>query len=317
MRNKKVLITGGAGFIGSNLADELARENDVVILDDLSSGRIENIKELLKNDNVRFIKGSITDLNLLQESFTGIDYVFHQAAIPGVPDSIKDPCKSNSVNINGTLNVLIAARDNGVKKLIFATSCAVYGDSTVPPISETAQPDPGSPYAVAKLACEYYCSVFNKLFNLPSASLRYFNVYGPRQNPDSEYAAVIPKFIVKALSCESPVIYGDGLQTRDFVFVKDVVRANIVAAESRETGIFNIGSGRGISINELAATVISLTGKNIGLKYAPVREGDIKYSHASIEKARKINYKPEYSLEKGLKETTGWFKMKNIKQDYD
>lgn len=306
MKNKKVLITGGAGFIGSNLAEELAEDNEVVILDDLSTGRMENIRGLLENNNVMFIKGSITDLNLLQRCFRDVDYVFHQAAIPGVPASIDDPAASNIVNVNGTLNMLIAARDNGVRKIVFASSCAVYGDAAVPPVAETTILAPKSPYAVTKLTGEYYCNVFREIYNIPTVPLRYFNVYGPRQDPGSEYAAVIPKFITKALAGESLVIYGDGLQTRDFVFVKDVVRANIMAAESGETGVFNIGSGEAVTVNELATVIINLTGKSLELVHTEPREGDIKHSQASIEKAIRIGYKPEYGLEEGLKETIEW-----------
>lgn len=313
MRNKKVLITGGAGFIGSNLAEELAKDNDVVILDDLSSGRMENIKGLLESYNVRFIKGSITDLDLLRQSFDGIDYMFHQAAIPGVPASVSDPVTSNNVNINGTLNVLVAARDNGVKKVVYASSCAVYGDTAVTPITETSPLAPKSPYAVTKLAGEYYFSIFEEVYNLSSVSLRYFNVYGPRQDPGSEYAAVIPKFITRALADEPLTIYGDGLQTRDFVFVRDVVRANVMAAESKETGVFNIGSGEAMTINELGAAVISLCGKDAELVHAEPREGDIMHSRASIEKAKMINYKPEYRLEEGLKETIEWYEDKILR----
>lgn len=307
MRNKKVLITGGAGFIGSNLAEELARENEAIVLDDLSSGRVENIKELLEKDNVKFIKGSITDLDLLRRSFIDVDYVFHQAAIPGVPASIDDPAASNIVNVNGTLNVLIAARDNEVKKVVYASSCAVYGDAAVTPIDETVPLAPKSPYAVTKLSGEYYCTVFNEVYALPAVSLRYFNVYGPRQNPSSEYAAVIPKFITKALAEEPLVIYGDGLQTRDFVFVKDVVRANIMAAESGETGVFNIGSGEAVTINELATAIVSLCSKNLEIVHVDPREGDIKHSQASLEKAKRIKFRHGYSLREGLKETIGWF----------
>ncbi len=307
MRDKKVLITGGAGFIGSNLAEELAEENDVVILDDLSTGRIENIRGLLENDKARFIKGSITDPDLLRQSFRDIDYVFHQAAIPGVPASVIDPVTSNIVNINGTLNVLIAARDNGVRKVVCASSCAVYGDTAVPPVAETTPLAPKSPYAVTKMTGEHYCNVFREIYNLPTVSLRYFNVYGPRQDPKSEYAAVIPKFITKALAGEPLVIYGDGLQTRDFVFVKDVVRANITAAESKETGVFNIGSGEAVTVNELAGAVVNLCGKNPGVVHVEPREGDIKNSQAIIEKAKRLlGWEPEVRIEEGIKRTVEW-----------
>jgi UDP-glucose 4-epimerase len=307
MKNKKVLVTGGTGFIGSNLAGELALMNEVVILDDLSTGRMENITKLLKKDNVRFVRGSVTDLELLQGSFKDIDYVFHQAALASVPGSIGDPIASNNININGTLNVLIASRDNNVKKVVFASSCAVYGDPEITPVAENAQLNPKSPYAVTKLACEYYCGVFREVYDLPTVSLRYFNVYGPRQNPESEYAAVIPKFIIRMMNGRPPIIYGDGLQTRDFVFVKDVVRANILAAESQESGVFNIGSGVSITVAELAGTIIDMLGKDIEPAHEAPREGDIRDSLANVSKAKAIGYKAGYSLEKGLREMVRWF----------
>jgi UDP-glucose 4-epimerase len=308
MKYQKVLVTGGAGFIGSNLARELALENEVVILDDLSTGRMENIKDLLKMENFRFVRGSITDLELLQGCFKDIDYVFHQAAFVSVPRSIDDPVASNNININGTLNVLIAARDNNVKKVIFASSCAVYGDPEVMPVAETTQINPKSPYAVTKLACEYYCRVFTEVYDLPTVSLRYFNVYGPRQSPESDYAAVIPKFINRLMNGKPPVIYGDGLQTRDFVFVKDVVRANILAAESEENGVFNVGSGASTTVAELAGTIIDLLGRDMKPLHEAPREGDIRDSAADISKAKSIGYEAGYSLEEGLGETVGWFK---------
>lgn len=307
MKNQRVLVTGGAGFIGSNLAGELARENEVVILDDLSTGRMENIKELLKKENVKFIRGSITDLELLQKLSADIDYVFHHAAMHSVPASVKNPISSNNVNINGTLNVLIAARDNQIKKVVFASSCAVYGDGGVIPIVETAPLNPKSPYAVAKIAGEYYCRVFSEIYGLPSVSLRYSNVYGPRQNPNSEYAAVIPKFISNVLDGRPPVIFGDGLQTRDFVYVKDVVRANILAVETRGTGVFNIGGGSRITILELARTIIHLLGKNVEPLHEEPREGDIRHSSADSSKANSFGYESEYSLKDGVKELIRWF----------
>ncbi len=302
MKNQRVMVTGGAGFIGSHLAEELAKKNEVVILDDLSTGRMENIKELLKKENARFIRGSIIDMGLLQRSFKDIDYVFHQAALASVPGSIEDPVASNNVNINGTLNVLIAAKDNNVKKVVFASSCAVYGDPEIMPLAETAQLNPKSPYAVTKLACEYYCGMFSEVYDLPTVSLRYFNAYGPHQNPDSEYAAVIPKFINRVISGRPPVIYGDGLQTRDFVFVKDVVKANILAAESGESGVFNIGSGASVTVEELARMIITLLGKNLKPLHEAPREGDIRDSVADVSKAKAIGYEPMYSLKDGLSE---------------
>ena len=200
MNDKNVVITGGSGFIGSNLARNLATKNNVIVIDDLSTGNINNIKDFMDSNKIDFIKGSITDLDLLQETFKNIDYVFHEAAIPSVPRSIKDPLQSNYVNINGTLNVLIAARDNNVRRVIYASSSSVYGDTPTLPKKEKMKPRPLSPYAISKLTAEYYCQVFTRIYKLPTVSLRYFNVYGPRQNPLSEYAAVIPKFITNILN---------------------------------------------------------------------------------------------------------------------
>lgn len=307
MKDQKVLVTGGAGFIGSHLAGELAKENEVIIIDDLSTGTLENIRELIKKENVNFIKGSITDCDILKENFKDIDFVFHLAALASVPESIKDPMACNSVNINGTLNVLMASRDNRVKKVIYTSSCAVYGDPEVMPVSETSPLNPKSPYAVAKLTGEYYCNVFRDIFNLPVISLRYFNVYGPRQNPMSEYAAVVPKFISNVMKDKPPIIYGDGLQTRDFVFVKDVVRANILAALSEESGSFNIGSGISTSIAGLAETIIRVFGKDIEPVHREQRTGEIRNSLADISKACALGYAPEYSLEEGLRETVRSF----------
>jgi UDP-glucose 4-epimerase len=311
MKDQRVLVTGGAGFIGSHLAGELAKENDVIIIDDLSTGSLENIGDLIEKENVNFIKGSITDYDLLKKSFKDMDFVFHLAALASVPESIKNPIASNSVNINGTLNVLMAARDNMVKKVIFTSSCAVYGDTEVMPVPETSPLNPKSPYAVAKLTGEYYCNVFKDIFNLPVISLRYFNVYGPRQNPISEYAAVVPKFIINVMKDKPPIIFGDGLQTRDFVFVKDVVRANILAAQRKESGGFNIGSGISTSIVGLAETIIRVFGKDIEPVHKEARDGEIRNSRADISKAHAIGYKPEYSLEEGLKETIRAFDRPN------
>jgi UDP-glucose 4-epimerase len=209
MRSKRVLVTGGAGFIGSNLAEELAREgHEVVILDDLSTGKEENIKEF--KDSIKFVKGSVINLELLRELFKGVDCVFHQAAIPSVQRSVEDPVRTNEVNVKGTLNVLIAARDSGVEKVIYASSSSVYGDIPELPKREDMKPNPKSPYAVTKLMGEYYCDVFREVYGLKTVSLRYFNIYGPRQDPCSEYAAVIPRFITRVLSNQPPIIFGDG-----------------------------------------------------------------------------------------------------------
>ena len=300
----KAIVTGGAGFIGSHIARELAeRGYDVVILDNLSTGKRENIEPLLGRDYVNFVQGSVTDLPLLQELFTGTSYVFHQAAIPSVPRSIKDPLSSHEANITGTLNVLLAARDSGVKKVVYASSSSVYGDTPTLPKREDMTPSPLSPYAVTKLAGEHYCRVFQEVYGLPTSCLRYFNVYGPRQDPGSQYAAVIPLFIQKASRGEPPVIFGDGEQSRDFTFVRDVVEANILAAESDACGAFNVGRGERTTINGLAELIIELTGSKVKAVHENPRAGDIKHSLADISRATGFGYAPKYKLEAGLKET--------------
>ena len=302
---RKAVVTGGAGFIGSHIAERLADSGyHTVILDDLSTGKFENIEHLLKKKNTEFIQGSITDLALLKQVFSNSCYVFHQAAIPSVPRSIDNPLASHNVNITGTLNVLLASRDNNVKKVVFSSSSSVYGDTPVLPKTEDMIPNPQSPYAVTKLAAEHYCQVFNQVFGLKTVSLRYFNVFGPRQDPDSQYAAVIPLFIKRVFTNKPPIIFGNGKQTRDFTYVNDVVEANILAAESDACGIFNIGGGKNqITIEALARIIIELTGKNIDPVYEKPRPGDIKHSLADISKAEGFGYKPKYSLEQGLELT--------------
>jgi UDP-glucose 4-epimerase len=307
VKDKRVVITGGAGFIGSNIAEELSPDNNVTIIDDLSTGRIQNIDHLIKRPNVRFFQGSITDLSLLLKALAGADYVFHQAALPSVPLSIDDPLRANKVNILGTLNVLVAARDCHVKKVVFASSCAIYGDTPSLPAREGLLPAPLSPYAVTKSAGEQYCAVFHHVYGLATVSLRYFNVYGPRQDPKSEYAAVVPKFITAALSGRQLIIFGDGRQTRDFVFVKDVVSANISAAQANVGGAFNIGSGRQTSVIELASLVLKLTGREIDPIYHPPQPGEIRHSFADTSRATEFGYSPRHNLEDGIKETISSF----------
>lgn len=306
---RKAIVTGGAGFIGSHLAEELVRRGyQVTILDDLSTGKKENVTELLKNMNVKFVQGSITNISLLREVFRDAGYIFHEAAIPSVPRSIDNPLASHEGNVTGTLNVLLAARDNGAKKVIFASSSSVYGDSPVLPKREDMTPNPRSPYAVSKLAGEYYCQVFSQVYGLPTVCLRFFNVYGPRQDPDSQYAAVIPQFVKRLSEGKPPIIFGDGTQTRDFTFVKDAVEANILLAQSDACGVFNISQGKSITINQLADLIIKLAGNN---KVRPVhqkpRPGDILHSLADISKAKVFDYEPKYGLEAGLAETIRWF----------
>ncbi len=307
---KKVVVTGGAGFIGSHLAEELQnRGHYVIVLDDFSTGKRANIDRILKKNSVEFVEGSVTDLALLQTLFKETEYVFHQAALARVPFSIENPLAANEVNITGTLNVLLAARDNKVKKVVFASSSSIYGDTDVLPQHEAMYANPLSPYALTKLAGEYYCSIFRNIFKLDTICLRYFNVYGPRQDPHSQYAMVIPAFISRVLAGTPPVIFGDGEQSRDFTFIHDVVNANIRAAESDVNGVFNIGGGKNITINQLAQLIIKLLQKDLGPVYDKPRLGDAKHTLADVSKAKVFGYKPEWSLEDGLKKIiTIWSK---------
>ena len=301
--SQRAVVTGGAGFIGSHLVEALvSRGYQVTIIDDLSTGKKQNVGKLL-GDKVDLIQASVTDPSLLTRLFQNIDYVFHLAALPSVPRSIEAPLASHQVNITGTLNVLVSARDNGVSKVVYASSSAVYGDTPLLPKREDMTPNPQSPYAVTKVSGEYYCKVFQTVYGLDTVCLRYFNVYGPRQDPDSQYAAVIPRFISRALEGNPPIIFGDGEQTRDFTFVRDAVEANILAAESDATGVFNIGSRSRTTINELAKLIARLLATGVKPIYQEPRAGDIRHSLADISKARQIGYNPKYSLEEGLKET--------------
>jgi len=303
----KVVVTGGAGFIGSNLAEELLKKHEVTVIDNLSTGRIENLDQII--DKINFIEGSITDLDLLKEAFSGADTVFHQAAIPSVQRSVDNPIASNEANVEGTLKVLVAARDCNVRKVVYASSSSAYGDTPTLPKIEEMMPNPKSPYAISKLAGEYYCRVFSEVYGLKTACLRYFNVYGPRQNPESQYAAVIPRFITRVLAHEPPVIYGDGKQTRDFTFVKDVVKANILAMQSPAEGVFNIACGQRVSLNELAGKIMEITGIKLDLIYDKPRQGDVRDSLADISSAGdRLGYKPDFDLNMGLEATVEWFR---------
>lgn len=301
----KAIITGGAGFIGSNLAEVLSRGNEVIIVDDLSTGNDANIRGF----DIELVKGSVTDLDLLRKIFKGADYVFHQAAIPSVPRSIKDPISTNEANVTGTLKVLIAARDCGVKKVIFASSSSAYGDTPELPKREDMNPNPLSPYAVTKLIGEFYCNVFDEVYDLKTVALRYFNVYGPKQDPHSDYAAVIPKFIKRIQEGKPPIIYGDGTQTRDFTSVDDVVSANMLAAESDAKGVYNVATGMRITINELASVIMAIMGRDLDPIHEKPREGDVLHSLGDITKAKKdFGYAPGDKLEANLKETVKWFR---------
>lgn len=310
MNNKKVIITGGLGFIGSNLAERLIKDNEVTIIDDESTGEMGNIKHL-ESDNLNVIKGSIIDLDLT-DIFEECDHVFHQAALPSVPRSIKDPKGSNEANITGTLNVLIAAKDAGVKKVVCASSSSVYGDTPTLPKSEDMPVNPLSPYAITKMTGEFYCKVFQELYGLQTVSLRYFNVFGPRQDPTSQYSAVIPKFVDAILNDKSPVVYGDGEQSRDFSYIKHVVDANILSCESDMTGVYNIACGRRITINQLIDMINEILGKDVEPMYSEARSGDIKHSLADISKANQFGYEPKSDFKQELEETIRWFRNESV-----
>lgn len=305
----KVVVTGGAGFIGSHLAEQLAsKNNEVIILDNLSTGKMENIEHTIKEKNVTFVNGSILDLPLLEKLFQDVVYVFHHAASISVAESVENPLKYNENNITGTLNVLLAARKNKIKKVVFASSSAVYGDPTELPTKEDDALNPLSPYAVSKLAGEYYCKIFNELYGLPTVCLRYFNVYGPRQDPLSEYANVITSFIQRANNDLSPVIYGDGEQTRDFVYIEDIVSANIILAGNSFAPIYNIGSGNSITVNKIAELIINLFGSRNQPTYKKARVGDVKHTASDISQAKALGFVPEWNLNQGLATTITYFK---------
>lgn len=298
IKNKKIVVTGGAGFIGSHLCEVLVADNEVIAFDDFSTGKEENLIE-----GVEIVKGSITDLELMKSVFIDVDIVFHQAAIPSVPRSIENPLPTNNANITGTLNVLLASRDNRVPKVMYASSSSVYGDSPTLPKIEDMPINPKSPYAITKLAGEQYCKVFNEIYGLPTVALRYFNVFGPKQS-DNQYSGVISIFISAALKNQPLIIFGDGEQTRDFTYCKDVVNANLLAAQSKSAdgGVFNVAGGRQITINEIAKMIIELTGSRSKIIHAEKRSGDIEHSLADISKAKNtFGYNPKYAINEGLK----------------
>jgi UDP-glucose 4-epimerase len=305
----KFLVTGGCGFIGSHLARELVNLGEVTVLDDLSSGGPWRIQDLLDQGKVQLLRGSILHRNLLLDACKGADCVFHLAAIVSVPRSMTAPLEVNEVNATGTLSVLAAAREAGAKKLVFSSSAAVYGDGAGSPKREDMPPEPLSPYAASKLAGEYFCEVYRRSFGLPTASLRYFNVYGPGQDPRGEYASVIPRFIVNVLRRSPPVIFGDGSQVRDFVSVRDVVRANILAMQRDAVGVMNIGSGDRTTILRLASAVTEIGGLSREPEFGKPRPGDILESVADISRARDImGFRPKVHLADGLQETFWWFR---------
>ena len=301
-----VLITGGSGFIGSHLAEYFQGKAHVRVLDNFRSGHRRNLAGL----DVEVIEGSITNRNLVRQAVTGIDYVFHLAALVSVPESVERPLDCVELNVVGLLNVLEASAQAGVKKLCFSSSAAVYGNNSVVPKHEDMRPEPCSPYAVTKLDGEYYCQHYADSRRLETTALRYFNVFGPRQDPAGAYAAAVPIFIQKALSGSPLTIFGDGGQTRDFVYVKDVVAANVFAAMTPGlTGVYNVGYGGQLTIKELATRVIGLADSRSVIKYAPERLGDVRHSRASVEKLRAAGFEPTGSLEAGLEATLAAFSL--------
>ncbi|MFH1614398.1 MAG: NAD-dependent epimerase/dehydratase family protein [Planctomycetota bacterium] len=304
----RILVTGGAGFIGSHIVEHFNGKAEVRVLDNLRSGFRENITSF----DIDFIEGSITDRKVVSKAVKGIDYIFHLAAMISVPESMQKPQECVAINTQGILTILQEAARANVKKLCFSSSAAVYGDNPIVPKVETMSPEPKSPYAVTKLDGEYYCKMFCEEGWLNTASLRYFNVFGPRQDPKSQYAAAVPIFIYKALCNEPITIFGDGRQTRDFIFVKDIVAANVHLAFRDEcTGIYNAAYGQSTTINDLAEMIIKLTDSGSEIRYAPVRAGDVKHSLANIDSLRSTAFTPAGDFNNGLMDTIRFFKNKH------
>lgn len=302
----KYLVTGGAGFIGSNIVEALLKRGDSVrVLDNFSTGRRDNIQEF--GSDIELVEGDIRSLSTVYRAVDDVDFVLHQAALPSVPRSIADPVTTNEVNIIGTLNVLMAARDRNVKRVVFGSSSSVYGHDPRQPKHEDMRPRPMSPYAISKLAGEVYCSVFTELYGLETVILRYFNIFGPRQDPTSQYSAVIPKFIGLMRKNKQPTVYGDGLQTRDFTFVENIVTANLnacVAENLPAERIFNCAGGNQISLQELIVTLNRILDKDINPIFADPRPGDVKHSYADVSRAvHFLDYKPSVEFEEGLERT--------------
>ena len=304
----KILITGGAGFIGSHLAEHFQGRAEVRVLDNLRSG----FKHNLAGIRAKFIPASILDREAVRGAMSGVDYVFHLAAMVSVPESMDDPIGCQELNTTGTLVVLEEAARAGVKKLVLSSSAAIYGDNPVSPKLETMAPEPQSPYAITKLDGEFYCGLFAREGRVATACLRYFNVFGPRQDPRSQYAAAVPIFIDRAVRNEAITIYGDGEQTRDFIYVKEVVAANVFfAMESPATGVFNVAYGQSITINELARTILQLTGSHSEINHAAARRGDVKHSRADIGKLRQAGFVPGGDFAGSLQATVAFFRQTN------
>jgi len=304
----RYLITGGAGFIGSHIVGALVDAgHDVRVIDNFATGKKENIASY--HEDIDLIEGDIRDLRTVERAVRGAEYILHQAALPSVSKSVADPISTNETNITGTLNVLVAARDAGVKRLVYASSSSVYGMNPSLPKKEDMEKMPASPYALQKYAGEVYCRLFYKLYGLETVMLRYFNIFGPRQDPTSQYAAVIPKFITRLQDDQASVIYGDGEQSRDFTYIENVVRANLLAAEAPGVAgeAMNIACGERTDLKEIVKLLHGLTGSSIPSEHVAARPGDVKHSHADITKARELlGYEPAINLREGLKHTVAY-----------
>lgn len=309
----KVLVTGGAGFIGGHLVDALLAQGATVrVIDNFSTGKRENLAHNLAR--IELVEADLCDPEACARAIHGVELVYHEAAIPSVARSVNDPVASNRVNVGGTVELLQAARVAGVKKFVYAASSSAYGDTEVLPKVETMTPRPMSPYAISKLAAEQYVSVFGRLFGFETVSLRYFNVFGPRQDPKSEYAAVIPKFITRVLAGERPLIHGDGEQSRDFCFIENVVSANLLAARSRTQGeVVNVACGARVTLNQLLGIINERLGTNVTAEYGPARAGDVRHSLADISAAQKLlGYEVKYDLRAGLAKTIEYYRSLKV-----
>jgi UDP-N-acetylglucosamine 4-epimerase len=323
LSNKTILVTGGAGFIGSNLCEALLEKgNKVICLDNFATGKRENLEQLLKDSNFMLIEGDIRKLEDCLRATQDVDYVLHQAALGSVPRSIKDPITSNDVNVSGFLNMLVAARDNRVKRFVFAASSSTYGDSESMPKVEDIIGKPLSPYAITKYVNELYADIFSKTYGLETIGLRYFNVFGRKQDPNGAYAAVIPKFVSQLMNGESPVINGDGNYSRDFTYIDNVIQANLLSLvttnEKAINTVYNVAYGDRNTLNDLMGYLKEYLSefdskiKNVAVIYGPNRAGDIPHSHASVDKAKEnLNYNPQFTLQQGLKEAVKWY-WKNL-----
>lgn len=302
----RILVTGGAGFIGSHIVEHFHKQAEVRVIDNLRTGHREN----LDNFNVEFIEADVLNQDALARAMRGVDYVFHLAAMVSVPESMEKPRECLRANAEGTLAVLEAAAAAGVKKLCFSSTSAIYGDNPAFPKTETMTPEPMSPYAITKLDGEFYCDIFNRTGRLKTTALRYFNVFGPRQDPNSPYAAAIPIFTAKAVKNQDINVFGDGEQTRDFVYVKDIVAANVFMSMNDCSGVYNVAYGRRITINALIARIMDAVGSSSQVKYLPERPGDVKHSLASIDKLLQTGFTPSGDFDAGLKDTISYFMRK-------